>query len=318
MELKLKSRGGGEQIRLELQGIAGRLSRDRFFYLLLIPFIAWYIVFAYKPMYGLQIAFKDFSVFKGIADSPWIGFDHFVKFFQGPYFWRTIKNTLMISLLSIVWGFPAPIILALLLNEVRNAFFKKTVQTLTYLPHFISVVVVAGIVTNFLAPSNGLVNILLEKLHMEKIYFLTVPEYFRTIFISMNIWKETGFGAILYIAALSGINQELYEAAVIDGASKWKQIWHVTLPGILPTIMIMLILRIGHILDVGYEAIILLYQPATYETADVISTYMYRSGIREGNYDLTTAVGLFNSAIGLLMVIVANKLSKKYTESGLW
>ncbi len=318
MESKLKRREGGKQIRLELQGIASRLSRDRFFYILLIPFIAWYIVFAYKPMYGLQIAFKDFSVYKGIADSPWIGFDHFINFFQGPYFWRTIKNTLAISFLSIVWGFPAPIILALLLNEVRNAFFKKTVQTLTYLPHFISIVVVAGIVTNFLAPSSGLVNILLEKLGMEKIYFLTVPEYFRTIFISMNIWKETGFAAILYIAALSGINQELYEAAVIDGANKFKQLWHVTLPGILPTIMIMLILRVGHILDVGYEAIILLYQPATYETADVISTYMYRSGIREGNYDLTTAVGLFNSAIGLLMVIVANKLSKKYTESGLW
>ncbi|MNI17539.1 putative multiple-sugar transport system permease YteP [compost metagenome] len=318
MEQKLKSRKVGLGIQLDLQTIGERLSRDRFFYILLIPFIIWYIVFAYKPMYGLQIAFKDFSVFKGIAGSPWVGFEHFITFFQGPYFVRTIKNTLLMSLYSLVWGFPAPIILALLLNEIRNAFFKKAVQTLTYLPHFISIVVVAGIVTNFLAPGNGLVNIILEKLGMEKIYFLTVPEYFRTIFVSMNIWKEVGFGAILYIAALSGINPELYEAAVIDGASKWRQIWNVTLPGILPTIMIMFILRIGHILDVGYEAIILLYQPATYETADVISTYMYRAGIKEGNYDLTTAVGLFNSAIGLLLVIVANKLSKKYTESGLW
>lgn len=318
MESKLKHRAGSPYIRLDWLGIARRLSRDRFFYILLIPFIIWYVVFAYKPMYGLQIAFKDFSVFKGIAASPWVGFEHFIEFFHGPYFWRTIKNTLLISLYSIVWGFPAPIVLALLLNEVRNVMFKKTVQTLTYLPHFISVVVVAGIVTNFLAPSNGLINIMLDKLGMEKIYFLTVPEYFRTIFVSMNIWKETGFNAILYIAALSGINPELYEAAVIDGANKWKQIWNVTLPGILPTIMIMFILRIGHILDVGYEAIILLYQPATYETADVISTYMYRSGIREGNYDLTTAVGLFNSAIGLMLVIVANKLSKRFTESGLW
>ena len=304
--------------RLDWRTIAARLSRDRLFYFMLIPFIAWYIIFAYKPMYGLQIAFKDFSVFKGIEASPWVGFQHFIDFFNGPYFWRTIKNTLMISLYSLLFAFPAPIILALLLNEVRNALFKKSIQTLTYLPHFISVVVVAGIVTNFLAPNNGLVNIVLEKFGFEKIYFLTVPEYFRTIFVSMNIWQEAGFGAILYIAALSGINQELYEASVIDGANKWKQIWHVTIPGILPTIMIMLILRIGQVLEVGYEAIILLYQPATYETADVISTYMYRAGIREGAYDLTTAVGLFNSVIGLMLVIIANKLSKKYTESGLW
>ncbi|MDF2651195.1 MAG: sugar transporter permease [Paenibacillus sp.] len=318
MEPKLKSQVGSPGYRLVWRTIVNNLARDRFFYMLLIPFVVWYLIFAYKPMYGLQIAFKDFSVFKGIAASPWVGFEHFISFFQGPYFARTIKNTLLISLYSMVWGFPAPIILALLLNELRNVMFKKTVQTLTYLPHFISVVVVAGIVTNFLAPSNGLLNILLDKMGLEKIYFLTVPEYFRTIFVSMNIWKEVGFGAILYIAALSGINPELYEAAVIDGANKWRQIWHVTLPGILPTIMIMLILRIGHILDVGYEAIILLYQPATYETADVISTYMYRAGIKEGEYDLTTAVGLFNSLIGLLLVIIANRLSRKFTESGLW
>lgn len=318
METKLKNRTVLTGFHPDWRRIAKCVKRDRFFYLLLIPFVLWYLMFAYKPMYGLQIAFKEFSVFKGIAASPWIGFDHFITFFQSPYFIRTLVNTLLISLYSLIWGFPAPIILALLLNEVRNVLFKKAVQTLTYLPHFISVVVVAGIVTNFLAPSNGLVNIMMAKLGFEKIYFLTVPEYFRTILISMNIWKEAGFGAILYIAALSGINPELYEAAVIDGANKWKQVWHVTLPGILPTVMIMLILRIGNILDVGYEAIILLYQPATYETADVISTYMYRAGIREGQYDLTTAVGLFNSAVGLVLVIAANKLSKKFTESGLW
>ncbi|MDF2922191.1 MAG: sugar transporter permease [Paenibacillaceae bacterium] len=318
MEPKLKNRAAAPGLLPDWRRIAASLVRDRFFYLLLIPFILWYLLFAYKPMYGLQIAFKDFSVYKGIAASPWVGFENFITFFQSPYFVRTLVNTLLISLYSLAWGFPAPIILALLLNEVRHVFFKKAVQTLTYLPHFISVVVVAGIVTNILAPTNGLVNIMLAKLGLEKIYFLVVPEYFRTILISMNIWKETGFGAILYIAALSGINPELYEAAVIDGANKWKQIWHVTLPGILPTIMIMLILRIGNILDVGYEAIILLYQPATYETADVISTYMYRAGIKEGQYDLTTAVGLFNSAVGLVLVIAANKLSKKFTESGLW
>lgn len=294
------------------------LRRDWFLYVILIPFVVWYILFAFKPMYGLQIAFKDYSVFQGITGSSWAGLHHFEVFLQSDYFLRVLKNTLMISLYSLIFAFPAPIILALLLNEVKNAAFKKTVQTVTYLPHFISVVVVCGIVTNLLAPGNGIINILLEQLGMEKIYFLAIPEYFRTIFISMGIWQEMGFSAIIYIAALSGINNDLYEAAVVDGANKWKRMLHVTLPGILPTIMIMLILKIGNLMEVGYEAIILLYQPATYETADVISTYVYREGIMNGRYDMATAVGLFNSIVGLLLIAVSNRLSKKYTGNGLW
>lgn len=288
-------------------------------YLLLIPFLAWYVLFMYKPMYGLQIAFKDFSLFKGIEGSDWVGLEHFKQFFNGPYFWRTLKNTLLLSLYQLIFAFPAPIVLALLLNEVRNRLFQKFVQTFTYLPHFISIVVVAGIVTNFLAPSTGIVNSILQLLGGEKLYFLTKPEYFRTIYIiSMDIWKEMGFGAIVYIAALAGVNPALYEAAKIDGANRFQIIWNVTLPSIIPTIAIMLILKIGQLMEVGYEAIILLYQPATYETADVISTYVYRSGLQEGQYDLATAAGLFNASVSLLLVIMANRLSKKLTETGLW
>ncbi|WP_321166624.1 ABC transporter permease [Paenibacillus sp. Soil724D2] len=288
-------------------------------YLLLIPFLAWYVLFMYKPMYGLQIAFKDFSLFKGIEGSTWVGLEHFKQFFNGPYFWRTLKNTLLLSLYQLIFAFPAPIVLALLLNEVRNRLFQKFVQTFTYLPHFISIVVVAGIVTNFLAPSTGIVNSILQLLGGEKLYFLTKPEYFRTIYIiSMDIWKEMGFGAIVYIAALAGVNPALYEAAKIDGAGRFQIIWNVTLPSIIPTIAIMLILKIGQLMEVGYEAIILLYQPATYETADVISTYVYRSGLQEGQYDLATAAGLFNASVSLLLVIMANRLSKKLTDTGLW
>ena len=294
------------------------LKRDWFLYALIIPFVLWYIIFAFKPMYGLQIAFKDYNVFQGIQGSEWTGLDHFQSFLMSDYFMRVMKNTLLISLYSLVFAFPAPILLALLLNEVKNTMFKKWVQTITYLPHFISVVVVCGIVTNLLAPGNGLINLLLEKVGLDKIYFLSIPEYFRTIFISMNIWQDTGFAAIIYIAALAGINPELYEAAVMDGASKLKRAIHITIPGILPTIMIMLILKIGNLLEVGYEAIILLYQPVTYETADVINSFVYREGILHGRYDMATAVGLFNAIVGLLLIVISNRLSRKYTGNGLW
>ena len=295
------------------------LKNDKYLYLLLVPFIAWYIIFQYKPMYGLLIAFQDFSIFKGISGSEWVGLENFKTFFSSDYFFRTLKNTVIISLYSLLFAFPAPIILALMLNEVRHKFFKKTVQTLTYLPHFISVVVVAGIVTNFLAPSNGLINILLDKIGFEKIYFLTMPEYFRTIYISsMEIWKDVGFSAIVYIAAIAGVNPQLYEAATIDGASRFQQMMKITLPSILPTIVIMLILKVGQLMEVGYEAIILLYQPATYETADIINTYVYRAGLQDGRYDIAAAAGLFNAVVSLILVIIANRISKKVTDNGLW
>lgn len=294
------------------------IYRDRLLYLLLIPFVLWFLIFKYIPMAGIQIAFKDFSLFKGIAGSKWIGLDHVMEFIGSEYFFRVLKNTIIISLYGLIICFPAQIILAIMISEVRNTGYKKTVQTLTYLPHAVSAVVVAGIVTNFLSPSNGLVNIILDKLGFEKIYFLINPDYFRGIYTVMNLWKETGFSSIVFIAAIAGIDTQLYEAAKIDGANKLKQIIHVTLPGILPTIVVMLIMKIGNLLNVGYESIILLYQPATYEKADVISTYVYRSGLIDGRYDFATAVGLFNSVVALILVISANKISRRLTKSSLW
>lgn len=295
------------------------LRRDLLLYLMITPVLVWYAIFVYKPMYGLVVAFQDFSVWKGISGSEWVGFKNFERFFNSPYFFRTLKNTVLFNVYKLIFDFPAPIILALLLNEVRKSWFKRSVQTLTYLPHFISVVVVAGIVTNFLAPGNGLVNIILDKLGYDKIYFLTVPEYFRTIYIiSFDIWKDVGFGAIVYIAALAGINPELYEAAEADGASRLRKMWHISLPGILPTIIIFLLLRISNFIEMGHEAIILLYQPITYETADILSSYAYRSGIVSGHYDLGAAVGLFTNTVGLILVVICNRISNRLTGSGLW
>lgn len=299
---------------------AGRkFLNDKHLYLMLIPFALWYILFIFKPMYGLQIAFRDFSPYKGIWGSPWVGWENFKIFFESPYFLRNVRNTVLISLYSLIFAFPAPIVLALLFNEVRVKWFRKTVQTVTYLPHFISVVIIAGIVVNLLAPENGLINILIDKLGGTKQYFLMDPKYFRTILIAtFDIWKEAGFNSVIYIAALSAINPQLYEAAVVDGANRWRQIWHITLPGMLPTIMVLLILKIGSLMDVSYEAIILMYQPTTYIKADVLSTYVYRAGMKDGSYDLATAVGVFNAVVAFILVYGANRISKKMTRTGLW
>lgn len=300
------------------KGILQDLVRDRYLYLLLLPFLAYYIVFYYKPLGGLVIAFKDYSVYKGIAQSPWVGFKHFILFFQSPYFVRTLKNTLIINLYALIFEFPMPILLAILLNEVRQPKLKKTIQTLTYMPYFISTVVVVGIVTNLLSPSYGLITKIVEQMSGDRIYFLTRPEYFRTIYITMTIWQHIGYSSVVYMAALSSVDMELYEAAVIDGAGKLNQIWHITLPGILPTIMIMLILRIGNMLNLSTDAILLLYQPSTYEVSDVIGTYVYRVGLTDANYSLATAAGLFNSVVALILVWGANVLSKKATGEGVW
>jgi len=286
-------------------------------YILVAPFVAYMLIFLYKPLWGLQIAFKDYSLFGGIAESPWVGLSHFETFLSGPYFWRLLKNTLLIGFYGLLFGFPVPIILAILLNEVKNLRYKKTVQTMFYLPYFVSTVVVAGIVTNMLAPS-GIVNIFLQKLGFEKIYFLTKPEWFRTIYTIMGIWQGAGYNAVIYLAALSGIDTQLYEACQIDGGNKLRQMWHITLPGIAPTIILMLIMNCGSIINVGSETIILLYQPTTYETADVISTYVYRIGLTDGDYGLATSVGLFNSVIALLFVVLANTISKRFSEYSLW
>lgn len=308
---------------LQSTKLKAAIWRDKHLYLMLIPFLAYYIIFAYMPMYGLLMAFKDYSPFKGVFGSPWApmyGFYHFYSFLTGPYFLRLLGNTLAINIMAIILGFPMPIIFALMLNECRSKLFKTSVQTISYLPHFVSTVVIAGMVVNFLSPSTGVINFIYKWITgaEQGIYFLAKPEYFRWIYVLMGIWQGTGFGSIIYTSALAGIDQELYEAARIDGAGRWRQLMNVTIPGIMPTIAIMLIMRLGNILNLGYEAIILLYQPVTYVTADVISTYVYRIGLVEGNYSLSTAVGLFNSIIALVMVFISNTVSRKVGEVGLW
>jgi putative aldouronate transport system permease protein len=292
--------------------------RDRYLYLLIIPMMLCYIFFNYLPMYGILMAFQDFSPYKGIAGSAWVGLNNFIEYFTGTYFVRNLCNTLLINIYSLVFGFPLPIIFALMLNEVRSVWFKKTVQTISYMPHFISVVVVVGMVMTFLSPSNGIVNIFREMMGLDKVYFMTKAEYFRPLYTFMNIWKETGFGAVIFISALAGVDQELYEACIVDGGGRWRQLWHITLPGIMSTIMVLLILRIGGLISVGYESIILMYQPSTYSTADVISTYIYRIGLESSkpNYSLSTAVSLVNSLVSLVLVLGSNWMSKKMTDSG--
>lgn len=294
------------------------MRRNWGLYLLVLPIMMYFFIFCYGPMYGAIIAFKDFTPIKGILGSDWVGFKHFADFFSSSDFGKLLYNTLKISITNIVFGFPAPIILALLLNEVKNPVFKKSVQTLSYLPHFISLVVVCGIVKSFVA-QDGIITVLLSSLGLvERADLLGFKEYFVTIYTTSGIWKEIGWGSIIYLAALSGVSQELYEAAAVDGASRLRQLFVVTLPGILPTIVVMFILRIGNIMSVGFEKIILLYNPLTYETADVISTYVYRRGLMEFNYSYSTAVGLFNAVINFLLVTTANKVSKKVNNMSIW
>lgn len=287
-------------------------------YLIMLPFIIWYVLFMFKPMYGLVIAFKDYSVFQGISKSPWVGFANFSTFLRSPEFYRTLKNTLMLNVYSLIFEFPFAILLALMLNEVKNKLFKTIVQTASFIPYFIAIVVAAGILINMLSPTTGVVNIILAKLGFEKIYFLIRPEFFRSIFVGLNTWKNTGFNAIIYIAALTAVDEQLYEAARIDGANKMQQLLHITIPSIMPTIIVMLILKIGSMLSVAFETVLLLYQPATFETADVISTYVYRTGIINQNYGLATAVGLFNAFVAMLLVYAANTISKKVANLGIW
>lgn len=294
-------------------------DRDqKMLYLILIPFILWYAVFMFKPMYGLLIAFKDYSLFRGISGSEWIGLYNFKEFLTSPYFYTTLKNTLMLNVYSLCLEFPFAILIALMLNEVKNKYFKSIVQTASFIPYFIAIVVATGITVNVLSPSTGVVNMVLEKLGFEKVYFLSKPEFFRGIFTGLNMWKTTGFNAVIYLAALTAVDEQLYEAAKIDGANKFSQLRHITIPAIIPTIVIMLVLKVGSMLNVAFETVLLLYQPATYSTADVISTYVYRTGMLMQDFGLATAVGLFNALVGFILVYSANKWSKKVTQSSLW
>lgn len=298
-----------------------RIKRDftlnKWKYLMILPVILFYLIFFYKPMYGAIIAFKDFSPGVGINESPWVGLKHFKDFFTGMYFARTLKNTLVISIASLVFGFPMPIILALLINELRSKRYAKMVQTATYLPHFISLVVICSMVKEFTA-STGMINDIVALFGGERTNMLNNPDLFVSIYVISTIWQQIGWNSIVFLAAITGIDQGLYEAAMIDGAGRFRQTLSITIPSILPTIITMFILRIGSLLNVGFERIILLYNPATYETADVISSFVYRKGLQEFNWSFSTAVGLFNSVVNFILLIVANHISKKTQDTYLW
>ncbi|MDF2959535.1 MAG: sugar transporter permease [Paenibacillus sp.] len=293
----------------------------KFYYLLILPGVLYFLIFDYIPMAGISIAFKDISPFdgiEGIINGPWVGLKHFGRFLDSVYFWNVLGNTLLISLYKLFFGFPAPIALALLLNEVKNKLFKKTVQTISYLPHFLSMVIISGLVMNILSTDGGLVNEIVRAFGKEPIHFLGSNDYFRTVLVSSHIWHQVGWGSILYLAALTGIDPQLYEASRIDGAGKWRQVWHITLPGITHVIVILFIFNVGGLLNAGFEQIFLLYSPPVYETADIIDTFVYRQGLVQFQYSFATAVGLFKSVLAAILIVGTNYLSKRLGQEGIW
>lgn len=287
---------------------------------MVVPALLFILVFSYIPMYGVLMAFQDYNIFTGFMASPWVGFKHFEMFFHAPEFWSVIRNTVVISLLKLFIGFPAPILLALMLNEVHNRVFKRTIQTISYLPHFISWVIVSGFVTSLLSTDNGSFNILLQQLNLidEPINFLSIPEYFWTILVTTGVWKEIGFSSIVYLAAIAGVDPQLYEAGAMDGASRLRQMFSITLPSILPVIIIFLILNIGNLLNAGFEDILLLgANPVLRDVADVIDTYVYRVGIQNNRYSYATAVGLFKGVLSVALLAGANYAARRSGNS-LW
>lgn len=295
-----------------------RLWRDRWLYLMVLPVVVYYIVFHYVPMAGVVIAFKQYDPFTGIVESPWVGFKHFLRFFDSIYFFRLIRNTILLNVYGLVVGFPAPIILALMLNEVTRPLFKRVVQTISYLPYFCSTVVIVGIVVNFLSPTTGMVNQVIKALGGQPIAFLSSPEWFRHVYVWSGVWQGVGWSSIIYLAALAGIDPALYEAAEMDGAGRFAKMWHISIPGIAPVIMVLLLLNLGNMLNVGFEKVFLLYNPSTYSSADVISTYVYRAGLLEQQYDFGAAVGLFNSVVSLVLLTAFNWLAGKLGQQTLW
>lgn len=294
------------------------IRRDIFLYLFLLPGLLYFMLFQYLPMFGLVIAFQDYSPFRGVFGSDWVGLKHFEALLVYPDFWNILRNTLVISLYRIVFFFPVPILLALMLNEVRLLLYKRIVQTVVYLPHFLSWVVVAGISYAFLSTQGGVVNSLVVWLGFEPIPFLLSPEYFRGLLVGQGVWKESGWGTVIFLAALSAVNPELYEAARMDGAGRLRQIRHVSLPALSTTIVVLLIIRIGHILDAGFEQVFIMYNSMVYDVADIIDTYVYRKGIVEGDFSFVTSMGLFKSVVGVALVIMANHLAKRLGEDGIY
>jgi putative aldouronate transport system permease protein len=292
--------------------------RDYQLYILLLPAIVYILIFAYGPMYGLLIAFKDFRVSIGVWGSPWVGLEHFVRFITAPNFWTIISNTIGVSVYQLAVGFPIPILLAIGINEVSNRLFKKSVQMVTYMPHFISTVVISGMIVLFLDQDRGIINHLISFLGGPRISYMTEPEWFKTIFVFSGIWQHAGFGTIIYLAALSSVDPQQIEAATIDGANRLQKIIHVDLPAIVPVIVILLILDLGTLLSVGFEKALLLQNPLNMESADIIQTYVYRVGLIGGQFGYSTAIGLFNAIINFILLIAANRISRKVNETSLW
>ncbi|UQZ86119.1 putative multiple-sugar transport system permease YteP [Paenibacillus konkukensis] len=308
----------GEERKVNMNTAFKRIKKNYDLYLLFLPVLAFFIIFEYVPMYGVQIAFKDFIATKGIWGSPWVGFKHFERFFDSFYFWRLIRNTLGIGLYQLIVGFPVPIVLALMINEVKSSLFRRFVQTVTYAPHFLSTVVAVGMIMMFLSPETGLVNIAIRLFGGEPISFMTEPGWFKSIYVWSGVWQQMGWSSIIYLAALAGIDPQLHEAARVDGASRLRRIWHINLPGIMPTVIVLLILNVGSILGVGFEKVFLMQNSLNMAASDVISTSVYRSGILGAEFSYSAAVGLFNSVVNFILLLTVNRIARKVSETSLW
>lgn len=287
-------------------------------YIFILPAFLYFFIFHYIPMYGVQIAFKDFLPGKGIWGSDWVGFEHFTRFFDSYYFWDLIKNTLGISFYELIVGFPLPIILALALNEAKDGLYKRTVQTVTYAPHFISVVVMGGMIIAFLSPTTGIINHAIQLLGFDPIPFMTDPKWFKTVYVFSGVWQGTGWGTIIYLAALSGVDPQQHEAAIVDGATRWQRIWYINIPAIIPTMVILLIMNLGNIMAMGFEKILLLQNPLNLDSSNVIATFVYQAGLLDGQYSFAAAVGLFNAVINAILLVTVNYIARKTSETSLW
>lgn len=287
-------------------------------YVLILPALLYFVIFHYGPMYGIQIAFKDYIPSLGIWDSPWVGFEHFRRFFNSYYFTDLLRNTLGISLYELIVGFPMPIILALMLNEAKNGPFKRITQTVTYAPHFISVVVIVGMLVAFLSPSTGLINHILEAVGLERHAFLEDPKWFKTIYVLSGVWQSTGWNSVIYMAALSSVDPQLHEAATIDGATKLQRLWYINIPALIPTIVILLILNMGSIMSMGYEKILLMQNPLNMASSNVIATFTYQQGLLDAQYSYAAAVGMFNAVINAVLLLTVNKITSKMSDVSLW
>ena len=294
------------------------IKRDKLLFLMFLPIFAYYIIFNYIPMTGAIISFKQFRPGGGIYNGDWVGLKWFIQFFESPFAYRTIRNTVLISFYSILFGFPMPILFAVCVMEIRNNKARRVLQTVSYLPHFISTVVLVGMINNFFTMNNGIVNMLISLLGGDEINFLVNPRWFRTLYVGSGVWQSFGFNSIIYIAAITGIDPTLYEAGKMDGISRFQEVVYITIPMISSTIIMLFIMQVGRIMSVGFEKVFLMYSPAVYETADVISTYVYRKGIESSNYGFSSAVGLFNSVVNFAFVFAANSICRKLTRNSLW